>query len=354
MAKKRRSPQVFSISFLDCICCGFGGVLLLFVLVAGKQRNAQEQQMSRIEEVVGQFERDVQVKKRQIQQLATTAEEDEERQREIESRNRAQLAELTKQEVDMALLLEQQSALEDELKLLMDDKDEIPTVEEKPPVPIPNPPRRQYLTGFKLEGDYFLFVVRASGSMLGDSVEEAIAMQSKTDAEKRESKKWTRVVRSVQWLIASLPEDAAFQVLLFAEDAEFLLPTYQRDWMLRSDGEQVGLAIRTLGEVVPTGGANLERAFDVVRGMATVPDSVLLLTDGLPTLSDTYASGDVVTDTDRVRFFNAAARLMPPDIPVNTILYPLEGDPASPFLFWQLADKTKGGLVSPAPSWPDI
>lgn len=353
MAKKRRSPQVFSISFLDCICCGFGGVLLLFVLVAGKQRNAQEQQMSEIREVVGRFEHDVQVKKREIQQLASTADEDEERQREIEARNRARLSELTLQEVEMALLLEQQSVLEDELRELIDDKDEIPTVKEKPPVPIPNPQRRQYLTGFKLEGTYFLFLVRASGSMLGDSVEEAIAMQSKSDTEKRNSKKWQRVVRSVRWLIASLPEDSAFQVCLFAENTTYLLPTYQRDWMRRSDNEQIALALRTLSEVVPTGGANLERAFDLVRGMPTVPDSVLLLTDGLPTQSDSYASDEVVTDTDRVRFFNAAARLMPPDIPVNTILYPLDGDPASPFLFWQLADKTKGGLVSPAPSWPD-
>lgn len=30
--RKRRDPQVFSLSFLDCICCGFGAVILLLVL----------------------------------------------------------------------------------------------------------------------------------------------------------------------------------------------------------------------------------------------------------------------------------------------------------------------------------
>jgi hypothetical protein len=30
--KRRRDPQVFSLSFLDCICCGFGAVILLLVL----------------------------------------------------------------------------------------------------------------------------------------------------------------------------------------------------------------------------------------------------------------------------------------------------------------------------------
>ena len=29
---RRRQAQVFSLSFLDCICCGFGAVILVFVL----------------------------------------------------------------------------------------------------------------------------------------------------------------------------------------------------------------------------------------------------------------------------------------------------------------------------------
>ena len=32
MAKRRRDTEVFSLSFLDCICCGFGAIILLLVL----------------------------------------------------------------------------------------------------------------------------------------------------------------------------------------------------------------------------------------------------------------------------------------------------------------------------------
>jgi hypothetical protein len=32
---KRRSIEVFSLSFLDCLCCGFGAILLLFILSIG-------------------------------------------------------------------------------------------------------------------------------------------------------------------------------------------------------------------------------------------------------------------------------------------------------------------------------
>src|SRR4051794_3742175 len=29
---RRRQTQVFSLAFLDCICCGFGAVILIFIL----------------------------------------------------------------------------------------------------------------------------------------------------------------------------------------------------------------------------------------------------------------------------------------------------------------------------------
>ena len=32
MRKKRRNIEAFSLSFLDCICCGFGAIILLLVL----------------------------------------------------------------------------------------------------------------------------------------------------------------------------------------------------------------------------------------------------------------------------------------------------------------------------------
>ena len=32
MARRRRDMEAFSLSFLDCICCGFGAIILLLVL----------------------------------------------------------------------------------------------------------------------------------------------------------------------------------------------------------------------------------------------------------------------------------------------------------------------------------
>ena len=33
MTRKRARPDQFSMSFLDCMCCGFGAVILLFMII---------------------------------------------------------------------------------------------------------------------------------------------------------------------------------------------------------------------------------------------------------------------------------------------------------------------------------
>lgn len=353
-ARKKRNHQIFSISFLDCICCGFGGVLLLFVLVAGKTSDEQEKQVTEIREILGQFEFDVKSREERIQEIIAQTQEDSGIADKLEPQNTVTEQQLLEREQILAKLLQSESKMKKDLDELLAQKEELATTDVPDPVPIPNVARRRYLSGFQMQGEHILFLVRASGSMVGNTIEEAIELQSKSDDEKRESAKWVRVVDSVRWLISALPVDSSFQVLMFNEETEPLIPTHSIDWVFRDDTEMIQEILDELAEFVPSGGANMERAFSTVRSMSTVPDAVLLLTDGLPTQSDSYGSGDVVTEQDRLRFFNAAARIAPPDIPINTILYPLEGDPASPFLFWQLADKTKGGLVSPAPDWPSI
>ena len=43
MARRRRNVEAFSLSFLDCICCGFGAIILLLVLTKIGEPRALEQ-----------------------------------------------------------------------------------------------------------------------------------------------------------------------------------------------------------------------------------------------------------------------------------------------------------------------
>ncbi len=49
MAIKRREFEVFSLSFLDCICCGFGAIILLFILSMGVTRIHIPQEKQKLE-----------------------------------------------------------------------------------------------------------------------------------------------------------------------------------------------------------------------------------------------------------------------------------------------------------------
>src|SRR4029077_6523154 len=42
LAHKRRETEVFSLAFLDCICCGFGAVILVFILTVSQKTNVDK------------------------------------------------------------------------------------------------------------------------------------------------------------------------------------------------------------------------------------------------------------------------------------------------------------------------
>ena len=49
--KKRRAFEVFTLSFLDCICCGFGAVVLFYTIV---QAQVGAQEITHVKELTGE------------------------------------------------------------------------------------------------------------------------------------------------------------------------------------------------------------------------------------------------------------------------------------------------------------
>ena len=59
-----------------------------------------------------------------------------------------------------------------------------------------------------------------------------------------------------------------------------------------------------------------------------------------------------VSGDGRVRHFNAAMKELVEGVPVNVVLFPMEGDPTAPSLYWKLAVATSGSYLSPSRDWP--
>lgn len=51
---RRRPIELFSLSFMDCICCGFGAIILLFVLTMGSQTEAMRDVRERLQKMLRQ------------------------------------------------------------------------------------------------------------------------------------------------------------------------------------------------------------------------------------------------------------------------------------------------------------
>lgn len=352
ISAKRRDTEVFSMAFLDCICCGFGAVLLIFILTVAQQKSRDTESLEQVQERVKKMASQVEASQADIASLEQMLAAAQTMFESLKIKNSGEQVNLTNRQKELLLLLQETGALKDALDKLLGEKKALPT-EEDQPLPIPNEARRQYLTGVRLDGKNVLFLVRVSGSMLGETLDDAIARLDDPDFKKREAPKWQRTIKAIEWMIANVNPEAHFQVLLFNEETVPLLSNRGDEWIARSDKPAVQEALTRLHQIVPQGSANLERAFSTIRFMSNLPDSIVLVTDGLPTTSDSAPNPGDADDEARIRYFRYAQRQLPSRIPVSTILFPMTGDPAAPGLFWELAGATHGALVSPSFNWPD-
>ena len=353
MARKKPAFQPYSISFLDCICCGFGAVILLFVLTSGKKSEYNKNQLSDVKVDLGKLNREIDDDERSLRKLAEMLKKNNELLKKLRKEEEVITQTVTEKEKELSLVLSNRSEIEETLEILIATLEDLPTIPEELPVLTPNPVKRQYLTDFKLDGERVLFLIEASGGMMDYTQDDAIQRISDSKQEKKEAPKWQRVVRATEWLLNSLSPPSRYQVYYYSKDAHPLIKDRPFDWLDLTDRSTTMEILDNLKDIVPEGGANLERAFFVIRTMDPLPDNIIMLIDGLPTLSETMSPGQMADQETRVRMFTTARRQIPLGVPINIILYPFTGDPDAPALYWRLACDTKGSFVCPSKSWPD-
>ncbi len=354
MKRRKREIEVFSLSFLDCICCGFGAVLLLFVLTVGKKSDTLIDIKAKIEQVIGQMENDIALKDQELKDLRRSLTTVREKNRFADVTIDEKKDMQTKLEDEFALLLAQLASMEEDLGKLINDKENMPMQEDKPPIPIPNEVRRQYLTGFDIQGDNVLFLIESSGGMTHDVYEDAVNSLEDSDEERRNAPKWKRVKTGMRWLIANLKDTSRYKIVCFNNEVTPIESRYGSDWFDPADRDLTKEVLEELDKIVPEEGANLEKAFANIDSFSITPDRIVLIVDGLPTLADSYTAPSAADDHDRINMFRVAKKALVFDDPVNVLLYPMKGDPGAAVHFWRLADDQGGAMVCPSKSWPNI
>ena len=172
------------------------------------------------------------------------------------------------------------------------------------------------------------------------------------DKIKQASPKWQQALKTVEWLVANLPSDSSIQVYGFNTTASPVLSETEGEWIPVTDNKMVGKTIMAMHEQVPEGGTSLANGFKAAASTLPRPDNILLITDGLPTQGTKKISKKAVSGNQRLKYFDNAVKAIPDDIPVNTILFPMEGDPMAAVKYWKLAVDTNGSFFTPTSDWP--
>jgi hypothetical protein len=369
MARARRPVNVFGLSFLDVMFCGFGSIILLVMIINATAITHRKEVTRDLRGEVERVQREVFEGERYLAELHASLEATGRASAEAEGAVQGTREAIGAGRAELASVLEatrartdRLDALQAELKALEASRDaaaaEVAAREAELAARGRKVRRfvgesdRQYLTGLKMGGSRVLILIDASASMLAETVVNVILRRNLSEAERRRSPKWRRALATVEWLVSQLPSATRYQIVAFNTDAWPVLEGTRGRWLDAGDAKQLDLAIAALRDIVPRDGTSLHQAFTGMVGLQPAPDNIFLLTDGLPTQGSGPPLGSKVTGQQRLRHFQRSLGRLPPGVPVNVILFPMEGDPLAASAFWKLAMATRGSFLSPSRDWP--
>ncbi|MYH69025.1 MAG: VWA domain-containing protein [Gammaproteobacteria bacterium] len=360
--RNRRLLTPFSLSFLDIMSCGFGSVVLLFLIIKHNvdtytiipvDTRDQTSEVMLLEEEILEGRKNLAKTRNTISEIDEQLVEAQGMARRImekiqETRSLAEqlsdttsAVELDRLKLNIKELEEQKKQLQEEVRDTGDDVRRLV-----------GDGNREYLTGLKLGGKRILILLDVSGSMLDDTIVNIIRIRNMRDGIKRNAPKWVQTLRMVDWLTARFPRDSQYQIYVFNTKTRSALPGQEGKWLNVGNKAELNSVIEALGNIVPEGGTNLENAFTAIGKLRPRPDNVYLITDGLPTRGSRTIRGTTITGKQRLNLFTRAVKQMPGGVPVNVILAPLEGDPEAAFAYWRLAMSTDGSFLIPSEDWP--
>jgi hypothetical protein len=208
--KKRSTDEGLSLSFLDCICCGFGAMILLLMVVKVRQPEVFAQDKASLSTRVAALREEVQQLDREQQSASQSREQEEERvapeERKLKEL-RVQLASLkdavraargdgeAPDEAEARLKLARQQLSEEMRRLYGAD-----AARRRPDAPI---------GGIPVDSEYIIFVIDTSGSMFNFA--------------------WSDVLEKVGEALDVYPRVSGIQIL--NDEGGYMFPRYAGQWI---------------------------------------------------------------------------------------------------------------------------
>ncbi len=207
--KRRRDFDIFSMSFLDAVCCGFGAMILLFIVTRVSEPARLEQSERDLSGLIAQYEQELneivgETERVQRNEATTTASVQTDRRKIEDLREQLELiraqvlataedTELT-EEVQNRLASAKQSLTEEMRRLLANYR----------------PPIDEYkVGGIPVDSEYIIFLIDTSGSM--------------------KSYQWERVQQQLRETLEVYPTVKGIQIM--NDEGEYMFKSYRDEWI---------------------------------------------------------------------------------------------------------------------------
>lgn len=218
MRRRRRNVEAFSLSFLDCICCGFGAIILLLVLVKIYDPVIVEESEQDLQELIAMLEEEL----FSIRGETTTLNRDLTSARQITTDARMTLADLQRELDSVQGRYEMMTEDAPELQI---DEGELRAARQRLTEEMarlqPNFRRApdDAVGGIPVDSEYIVFVIDTSGSMHA---------------------KWSFLTQKLEEVLNAYPTVKGLQIM--NDNGTFMFPQYGRGWI--EDSPQIRQTIK--------------------------------------------------------------------------------------------------------------
>ena len=218
MRRRKRNVEAFSLSFLDCICCGFGAIILLLVLskiyepvIIEKTQDDLEQLIALLQQELFDIRGETTVLNRDLESVKTQA-----------SSTKLRLARL---QGELNTVKGQYVATQQDSETVLDEGDlsrtkQRLTEEMRRLQPYYRRPANDAIAGIPVDSEYVIFVIDTSGSM--------------------QQFNWDRVIEKLEETLNVYPQVKGMQIM--NDNGSYMFKQYAGQWIPDTPGRREAIA----------------------------------------------------------------------------------------------------------------
>ena len=220
MRRKRRNVEAFSLSFLDCICCGFGAIILLLVLSKIYEPVVVEEAESNLEQLIALLQEELFQLRGESTELDRTL-------KKVQEDAAATQLELSIAQGDLSKVRGQYEASRQNEDEAIDEGElrsarQRLTEEMKRLLPYYQRSDADAVAGIPVDSEYIIFVIDTSNSMINFN--------------------WGLVQRKVREALEAYPTVKGIQIM--NDDGMYMFPDYAARWIPDSPGRRQAIISR--------------------------------------------------------------------------------------------------------------